>query len=165
MGFTTKAEAPQPNSFETQIIKPIDNRTFALGKFFEHYKCPQPYYIDELITYADQYQIDYRLVAAISLKESSCGQHYRYNNFWGWVSARAGFLTVQDGIKFESELFSPNCNLSQFKDRNVVVKNPCNPFKGKSLQQQLSIYGPHDNSGYAKSVINLMNQIENSQNK
>lgn len=158
--FACLANPPIHADVPVQTTAKLDTRMVSLGKFFEKYKCPKPYYIDEYIKYADEYQIDYRLVAAISLKESTCGKHYRYNNWWGWMSARSGFDTVPDGIKFVSELLSPNCALPPYKSNGINVKNPCSPFKGKTINQQLATYGPHDNSNYAGSVIGYMNQIK-----
>ena len=55
---------------------------------------------------ADEHGIDWRLLPAISLIESSAGLRQRYNNAWGWDSAKTGFDSWEDGIAYISERFS-----------------------------------------------------------
>jgi hypothetical protein len=65
--------------------KTIDRKT-VLEKFFAKYKSPLKDNIDTFITVADKYNIDYRLLPAISCIESSCGKKLipgSYNPF-GW---------------------------------------------------------------------------------
>lgn len=61
-------------------------------------------YAEVLVTAADEYGIDYRLVAAISIIESSGGEHcFRPYNAWGWgkmtfESWEEGIYTVSKGL-------------------------------------------------------------------
>lgn len=54
----------------------IDNRWSYLGLFFTKYHCPDFNYtlINDYINAVDQNHIDYRILPAVSVQESSCGK-------------------------------------------------------------------------------------------
>ena len=113
----------------------------ALTNFFSKYKCPDPTYANEYIAAADRYGIDYRLLPAISIQESTCGKHEALNNWWGWDSARTGFSSVPGGIDFVAR---------------QLADSPY--YKGKTLIQILSTYNKHP--AYAPSVLQLIGEIK-----
>src|SRR5882724_5036889 len=92
IGLNTSSMADSPPQ--------TDDRPIKLETFFKSYQCPQPHYVEEYVRAADMYDIDYRLLPALSIRESTCGQHNRLNNHWGWDSARKGFASVPRGIEF-----------------------------------------------------------------
>lgn len=121
----------------------IDIRVEQLNTFFAHYKCPTPYYSQDYIIYADQYNIDFRLLPSISIAESTCGRHdcFHTANWWGWRSCRGiKFATVPDGIKFVSEQLASN-----------------HYYAGKSNYKKMRSYNP--NPEYAPKIIKMMLQI------
>ena len=70
-------------------LRPVeDQRHTKLETFFQSFGCPAPYHVKEYLGAADTYAIDYRLLPAISVLESTCGLYQRQNNRWGWASAR-----------------------------------------------------------------------------
>ena len=75
-----------------------DQRHARLETFFQSFGCPAPYHVREYLGAADTYDIDYRLLPAISVLESTCGIYQRENNRWGWASARKGFASFRAGI-------------------------------------------------------------------
>lgn len=85
----------------------VDSRILAMNKFLSDYHSPLAPYAQDLITYADQYGLDWRLVASISGVESAFGNLIPSNshNGWGWRGINANsdgwsmFLTWTDGIK------------------------------------------------------------------
>jgi hypothetical protein len=91
---------------------------------------------------ADAYQIDYRLLPAISLLETTCGSHEKQNNHWGWASAQTGFASVGEGIHYIA---------------SQLAEHPY--YKDKTLEQKLWMYNPDRH--YVSSVRRLMRQIEN----
>jgi hypothetical protein len=121
---------------------PTDNRIEKLNSFFDKYKCPTPRYAQEYIQAADKYQIPYSLLPAISVQESSCGKRSRFNNYWGWNSARSGFKSIPEGIDFVAG------QLAQGKY-----------YKGKTLEKKLRTYNP--NPAYGPKIKRLMKQVEN----
>lgn len=122
-------------------VAPQDQRISKLEAFFQSYNCPTPLHVDDYILAADIYAIDYRLLPAISLLESTCGSYERKNNHWGWDSAQTGFSSVRAGIHFVAR---------------ELAENPY--YKGKTLEQKLLTYNPDRH--YLASVRRLMRQIE-----
>lgn len=120
----------------------IDHRTSEVSGFMLKHQCPKPYYIKEYLNAADKYNLDYRLLPAISIQESSCGRHYRFNNYWGWNSARTGFESVQYGIDFVTGQLSEG-----------------HYYKNKTITQKLKTYNS-ENPEYYKEVLHLMDQMK-----
>lgn len=118
-----------------------DHRWSNLHQFFSKYKCPEPHYEDAYIQAANTYNLDYRLLPAISIIESTCGKHQRYSNWWGFWSATKGFDSVPEGIDFVS---------SQLASGRY--------YKDKTINQKLRAYNP--NPEYAGKVERLMKEIE-----
>jgi hypothetical protein len=120
-----------------------DHRWSNLGLFFAKYNCPDinQTLIDNYISSADKYNIPYTLLPAISVLESSCGRHQRFNNWWGWNSARSGFPSLVDGIDFVT---------SQLASGRY--------YNDKTITQKLRAYNP--NPEYAPKIMGLMGEIE-----
>lgn len=119
---------------------PRDSRIAKLEAFFRSHDCPAPYHVDEYLQAADAYSIDYRLLPALSIRESTCGKYQRMNNYWGWDSARSGFASVETGIDFVAHRLA--------KGRY---------YKGKALEDKLHAYNPYPD--YANEVLSLMREI------
>lgn len=118
-----------------------DQRGARLEAFFKAYGCPAPLHVDEYLRAADTHALDYRLLPAISLVESTCGAFERLNNRWGWDSAQSGFSSVTAGIEFIT---------------TQLAEAPT--YKGKSLKEKLFTYNPYPQ--YVRQVEKLMRQIE-----
>jgi hypothetical protein len=118
-----------------------DARSGRLAAFFGSYQCPGPLHIEDYLRAADTYGIDYRLLPALSVRESTCGRHERANNRWGWDSARTGFASVANGIEFIA--------------RQLALGRS---YRGKTLEQKLRTYNP--NPLYTAEIRKLMRQIE-----
>jgi hypothetical protein len=123
-------------------VAPRDQRIFRLESFFKAYNCPNPLHVEEYLGAADAYEIDYRLLPAISLLESTCGFYGRKNNRWGWDSNQSGFSSVVAGIHYVAR---------------QLAENPY--YKGKTLEEKILMYNPDPH--YVSSVRRLMRQIEN----
>jgi len=72
-----------------------DPRSVRLEAFFKAYDCPAPLHVAEYLRAADSHALDYRILPAISLVESTCGAFQRMNNRWGWDSAQSGKPAVR----------------------------------------------------------------------
>jgi hypothetical protein len=116
----------------------------ALTTFFSTHKCPS-YSLDLISDYlnaADQDNLDYRLLPAISIIESSCGRHACPNNFWGWNSCKGStFTDPAAGIYFIADKLENG-----------------DYYRGKTIEQKLHAYNP--NPQYAPKVLQLMREIE-----
>jgi hypothetical protein len=118
-----------------------DGRMVRLETFFDLHGCPAPHHTVDYVRAADHYALDYRLLPAISVVESTCGQYCRLNNYWGWDSARTGFLSVPSGINYITKQLA----------RGVY-------YRGVSLDQKLHAYNP--GWRYAASIKKLMREID-----
>jgi hypothetical protein len=75
----------------------FNNKVNKIKKYLSSRGAPLAAYAEEFVKAADYYGIDYRLVAAISIIESSGGKHtFRPYNAWGW--GKSGFNSWKDGI-------------------------------------------------------------------
>ena len=118
-----------------------DNRYDKLETFFQSFGCPAPHYVSEYLGAADSYAIDYRLLPAISVLESTCGVYQRLNNRWGWDSARKGFSSFRAGLQYIARQLSEG-----------------RYYKNKSLEEKVHMYNP--NPQYARQVQKLMLKID-----
>jgi len=123
-------------------LPPGDPRSVKLEAFFKTYDCPTPLHVQAYLQAADDHDVDYRLLPAISLVESTCGTFERKNNRWGWASVQSGFASVPAGIDYITE---------------QLAQNP--RYKGKTVKQKLYTYNPYPE--YVHQVERLMRQIEN----
>jgi len=126
---------------DTLPASPHDTRVERLKTFFEAYHCPAPLLVSEYVAAADAYGLDYRLLPALSVRESTCGQYARLNNRWGWDSANTGFATLQHGIRFIARQLA----LGKY-------------YQGKSLDEKLRAYNP--NPKYPAEIRKLMREID-----
>lgn len=78
-----------------------DDRVAALEKFLEKYNSPLKPYAGAYVKYADQYNVDWRLLPAISGVESTFGKFYIAGtyNAYGWGSGIIYFKSWEDGIQ------------------------------------------------------------------
>jgi len=120
----------------------MDPRAVRLSKFFKMYNCPTPTYISEYLRIADQNDLDYRLLPAISIRETQCGLHDKGNNWLGFhPDWSLQFRTPLEGI----ELVGKRLGQHPF-------------YKGKSLEKKLFTYNPYPK--YPGEVMWIMSQIE-----
>jgi hypothetical protein len=142
---SSTADMPPAQPFHaivrSSISFPPDPRIASLESFFHRYHCPTPYHVSDYLEAADDYQIDYRLLPAISIRETQCGVAEADNNRWGFQNGHASFPTVEDGIKFMTHRLAEHVY-----------------YKGKTLQQKLFMYNPLP--AYPGEVTRIMQQIE-----
>jgi hypothetical protein len=126
-------------------IKPIaatDPRVPRLEKFFRYYHCATPYPTSDYLHAADRYGLDYRLLPAISIRETACGVgQQRENNHWGYHADQQSFPSVAEGIDFLSRR---------------LTEHPF--YRGKTLQDKLFAYNPR--AAYPDEVKRIMRQID-----
>ena len=119
-----------------------DPRIEKLRSFFEFYRCPEPRHIAQYLRVADAYGLDYRVLPAVSVRESTCGRYEKTaHNRWGWHDGAVRFDSVADGIEFMG---------------HTLAEAP--QYKGKAIDQLLWTYNPRD--AYPGEIKNLMRKIE-----
>lgn len=117
-----------------------DPRIARLEKFFQIYHCPGPRQVAEYLRAADGYGLDYRLLPAVSIRETQCGRTEKQpHNPWGYH--HESFPSTEIGIDFLA---------------HRLTQHPL--YRGKSLQGKLFTYNPR--STYPQEVERIMRQIE-----
>ena len=98
------------------LLKPVtkeatDSRIRILREFLEKYNSPLVPFAGTFVEKADKYNLDWKLVAAISGVESTFGQQIPYESFngWGWgiygdnmirfSSWNEGIETISEGLR------------------------------------------------------------------
>lgn len=118
-----------------------DPRLTILRNYFKSNRSPLDRHAEVFLSAADSNGLDWRLLPALAMVESSGGKHYIRNNVFGWDSGRARFRSIQDGIV-------------QIAAKLVTLP----AYKGKDLQGLLRTYNPARRD-YPQRVIALIRQI------
>lgn len=83
---------------EEKIPEPVDPRPAQIDQYFESKGMPLAGYGSYFVMKADEYGIDWNLLPAISVIESTGGKHMCTNNPFGWGSCRIEFATMEEAI-------------------------------------------------------------------
>jgi hypothetical protein len=139
----TIADVPAARGTSSSFVSLTpDPRIVRLERFFKIYHCATPYYTHEYLRAADSYGLDYRLLPAISIRETQCGITAKdANNTWGYHPGRQSFPSIGMGIDFIAKR---------------LARHPL--YEGKTLKDKLFTYNPRD--AYPEEVKRIMRQIE-----
>ena len=118
-----------------------DTRRLAIQQYFQDCACPAARWAHTFVQEADRQGLDWRLVASISMIESTGGKHYKNRNILGWKSALQRFRSEQAGIAYVSE----RLHNSSY-------------YSGKSLGQMLRTYNS-ERRNYVSLVTGVMQQL------
>ncbi|MDD3474875.1 MAG: hypothetical protein PHP08_03175 [Candidatus Dojkabacteria bacterium] len=120
-----------------------NNKVSKIKKYLSSRGAPLADYAEEFVKAAEYYGIDYRLVAAISIVESSGGKYtFKPYNAWGW--GKSGFESWTDGIWTVSKGLAKYYSL------------------GMTTPQSISkSYCPPSADSWASKVSYIMNVISN----
>ncbi len=130
-----------------------DYRVDKIKFFFNRYDLPLAKYAELFVISADRYDIDWRLVAAISFIESTGGKFACKkvdNNAFGWGSCAIGFNSYEEAIDHIS--------------MNLAGKYPrtAKHYANKDVRGILEAYNPPSVvPDYADKVIRQMEIIDN----
>jgi hypothetical protein len=83
-----------------------DSRCQALRNLFLRYQSPLAKVALVFVQTADSHKLDWRLLPAIAMVETSGGKHGMPNNVFGWNSGRTRFKSVEAGIAFVAGRFT-----------------------------------------------------------
>lgn len=119
---------------DTQKVENI--RRYLAGR-----NSPLAKYAEEFVKAADHYEIDYRIVAAISVIESGAGKHnFRPHNAWGW-----GKMTFEN---WTEGIWTVSGGISRYYARGMTTPQLMAPR-----------YCPPNAVNWANNVSFVMNQI------
>ncbi len=84
----------------------FDYRVENLKKFLEKYNSPLAEYAEVFVAYADENNLDYRLVPAITGVESTFGKRIPINSYnaYGWANGEYSFVSWEDSISHVTEV-------------------------------------------------------------
>ncbi len=133
----------------------VEYRAALIDSYFAARHLPLAGYGKEMVLAADKYGIDWRLLPAIAMRESTAGEHACGGklsaewNPWGWNSCKGtGFSSMEVSIDTLAKHLSGN------------HPNTARYYDGKTTEQVLKTYNPdHIVKGYSDQVIKIMNTI------
>jgi hypothetical protein len=134
-------------TLKTNIVSQ-DARLIAVENFFKRYHSDLLPYAQEVITAADKYKLDFRLIPAIAMQESNLCKKAPKDSYNCW-----GFgIYAKKVTKFD--------NYTQAID--TVTKTLAKQYKANGLEtpeQIMTMYTPGSNGSWAKGVNQFMNQL------
>ena len=139
MGATTTVPVDQ-SQFDTERIKRLDD-------FFAKRDMPLAGHGAEFVAAAKKCNIDWRLLPAIGVRESSGGKHLMNNNPFGWGSAKIKFDDFSDAIDQVSD------NLCGLNDATAKYSH------NKTTYERLWYYNGTVLHSYPKEVMDIMDMI------
>jgi hypothetical protein len=137
--------------FETSLVS-RDARPKIVSAFLSQYNCPlTPYdsFADKYVEIADKYHLDFRLIPAISMQESSCCKKIPEgsNNCWGY------------GIYGDQVVIFPSVELGIEAVAKTLAKN----YTSKGLMEPEEImkkYTPQSKGSWAAGVLHFMYEMK-----
>ena len=147
---TKIAYAALPNASGTlkTEVSATDARITAVKSFFKRYKSDLLPYAEEVVSVADKYNLDYRLIPAIAMQESNLCKKAPKNSYNCW-----GFgIYGKKVTKFDN-----------YSDAiNTVTKTLAQKYKADGLitpEEIMSRYTPGSNGSWANGVNQFMDQL------
>ena len=124
----------------------LDNRVEKLTLFLEKYDSPLVPYAETFIFMADKYQIDWKLLPAITGVESTFGKQIPFNSYnaYGWNNGNYRFQSWEDSIEIVSKALKEkyyNRGLDNpYKIGRVYA--PPSPFWGNRVNNFMKMIEP-----------------------
>lgn len=122
----------------------VDDRAARLDAYFAKRNMPLEGYGAKFIEVADAYDMDWRLLPAIGVRESSGGKHMMNNNPFGWGSAKIKFDDFSNAIE------EVGANISGNDEHTARY------YKNKTVAQVLWAYNGTVMPTYPAEVMNIM---------
>lgn len=137
-----EAKAEPVKTQEVQVVV-VDPRPEKIDNYFKQRNMPLQGYGKKMVEVADKHGLDWRLLPAISIRESSGGKHMCANNPFGWGSCRITFDNLDQAIETVG-----------YKLENLPV------YKGKTTERKLYYYNGTVVPTYPQEVLDIMSKIE-----
>ena len=127
----------------------------TIDAFFASYDAPLEGHGMKFVIEAEKNDIDWRLLAAISMRESTGGKSACkkvQNSVFGYGSCKLSFKSIDESIELVSSSLGGN------------NPNTARHYSGKSTTQILKKYNPDSIvPGYSKQVIKIMKMIDDAE--
>lgn len=143
------AALPSTLTITEQEITQQDARIEIVRQFFEKHNSPLEPYAKDVVSYADEYNLDFRLVPAIAMQESNLCKKAPSNshNCWGfgvYGKQVTRFASYKEGIYHVTKTLS-----THYKDSGL-----------ETPEEIMSKYTPSNTGSWAASVNFFMNQLQ-----
>lgn len=137
-----------PQEILTAIVEnKTDDRAQKIQVYFEERNMPLSIYSEQFITVADKYGLDWRLLPAIAVRESSGGKEMCGFNPFGWGSCSLNFDSIEEAIdKVGWNLGGHNPNTA--------------PYYSGNTYEKLWSYNGSVMHSYPDEVIEIMEKID-----
>ena len=121
-------------------------RADAIDAYFSDRSMPLKGYGMKMVLEAEKHDIDWRLLPAIAIRESSGGKFACKNNPFGWDSCKTNFKSVNEAIEVVA--------------RNLGGNNPRTQkyYTGETMEKLYSYNGTVIRT-YPAEVFNIMNRL------
>ncbi len=126
----------------------VDTRAERIEAYFGTWNLPLAEHAEFMVETADKYNLDWRLIPAIGMRETTGGKFACYNNPFGWGSCKIKFDNFEEAIETLA--------------RNLAGENPRTEmyYKGKTSEEKLHFYNGTVIKTYVRVVVKIMDRIE-----
>jgi hypothetical protein len=143
------AALPTSQNIQSTEITQGDGRAERLKQFFASYNSPLEPYAQDVVTAADEYGLDYRLVPSIAMQESGLCKTIPNDSYNCWGFGVYGHTVVhfdnyKDGIYTVTKALA-----TRYKNRGLVTP-----------QQIMTMYTPSSNGSWANGVNYFMQALQ-----
>lgn len=139
---------PNITTEESRTIALREERALKIDTYFAKRNMPLRDYGAQMVAEAEKNNIDWRLLPAIAIKESSGGRFACGHNPFGWGSCKIKFSTFDDAIETVAHnLGGNNPNTAQY-------------YKDKTLIEKLHYYNNSIVPTYTAEILEFMDLIE-----
>lgn len=146
--FMTPREITVTRSQGLILATSTVNEAAAIDSFFAKRNMPLAGYGQEMVDAAQRNKIDWRLLPAISVRESSGGLQSCGANPFGWASCQSTFSTIDDAINTVARSLGGNATSTR------------SYYAGKTTAEILTAYNPPAIApNYVSQVEAIMAQI------
>ena len=146
---TTLFASDIDQTIDTGLVDSDDdlNKAQRLDDYFNKHDMPLAGHGIEFVRAANKYNVDWRLVAAIGVRESSGGKHMMNNNPFGWGSAKIKFADFSEAIDVvTSNLGGYNPSTAQY-------------YKNTDTKKKLWYYNGSVIRSYPAEVLGIMEMV------
>ena len=138
-----------PVANDSSVSRPMtpDEWPVRIDRYFAERNMPLAGYGTKFVEAADKCDMDWRLLPAIAVRESSGGKQACGNNPFGWASCRLDFESIEQAIEIVG------ANLCGLNPRTESY------YKNKTTYERLWNYNGVVNPKYPDEVLGIMDQF------
>lgn len=143
----------EPSSFkkepeELSVLEHLQEaQAAAIARYMQDRSMPLAHYSAPMVAKAYEYGIDWRILPAIAIRESSGGKFACGNNPFGWASCKVNFKSIEEAIDVVAR------NLGGHNPNTAVY------YRGETAEK-LQSYNGAVIPRYPEEVIRIMERIK-----